>query len=214
MSKTLPVLSDCAGRTPPALSFDDALEVTDVVRSGIANWFDAKPVAIVTTTGSLKLKRLTSPLTADADDENSAELAATETGSANLNVDADESVDNDAGETFCFTGERRRVSAVFEELFETAPTLELLLLALKLFVKGPATFDANNAGFIDVCRNPKFGNCLTSSPVETGLDRCAGSGSGLCSSRSTALSPSFVRTLPPDLPKSADLNGGSSDFLL
>ena len=228
------------------MSFDDAFDVTDVVRSGIANWFEATPdddvvvvvaVAVAgatTKTGSLKLNRLLelSPLTDTDGSDASVTFSTTETGFENLNVgvfDSDDANDDDDEDTlFGFAGESKTVSAVLVEMLEAAPTLELLP-KLDAFVRSPvagageAAFEGAVARAVAACvaagfcRNPKLGSCFISRPVVIGFERWAGSGLGRCSAlpRSTALSPSFARTLPPDLPKSepkiVGLNDSSDD---
>ena len=208
------------------MSFEVAFDVTDVVRSGIANGVDATFDVVVvddaatTTIGSLKMNRLLelSPLTVNTDESaTSATRPMTGTGSENLKVDVFDVNDADDEEKSLMglAGESKTVSAVLDELLEAAPMLELLL-TLKLLVRRPVVvvdavaLDGAVAGtaaacvVAGFCRNPKLGNCFTSRPVVIGFERWAGSGSGRCSTppRSTALSPSFARTLPPDFPKS------------
>ena len=212
------------------MSFEVAFDVTDVVRSGIANGVDATFDVVVvvdgaatTTIGSLKMNRLLelslSPLTVNTDGSaTSATRPMTGTGSENLKVDVfdvNDADDEEEKSLMGLAGESKTVSAVLDELLEAAPMLELLL-TLKLLVRRPVVvvdavaLDGAVAGtaaacvVAGFCRNPKLGNCFTSRPVVIGFERWAGSGSGRCSTppRSTALSPSFARTLPPDFPKS------------
>ena len=207
------------------MSFEVAFDVTDVVRSGIANGVDATFDVVVvddaatTTIGSLKMNRLLelSPLTVNTDESaTSATRPMTGTGSENLKVDVfdvNDADDEEEKSLMGLAGESKTVSAVLDELLEAAPMLELLL-TLKLLVRRPVVvvvaLDGAVAGtaaacvVAGFCRNPKLGNCFTSRPVVIGFERWAGSGSGRCSTppRSTALSPSFARTLPPDFPKS------------
>ena len=207
------------------MSFEVAFDVTDVVRSGIANGVDATFDVVVvddaatTTIGSLKMNLLQglSPLTVNTDGSaTSATRPMTGTGSENLKVDVfdvNDADDEEEKSLMGLAGESKTVSAVLDELLEAAPMLELLL-TLKLLVRRPVVvvfaLDGAVAGtaaacvVAGFCRNPKLGNCFTSRPVVIGFERWAGSGSGRCSTppRSTTLSPSFARTLPPDFPKS------------
>ena len=119
------------------MSFEVAFDVTDVVRSGIANGVDATFDVVVvddaatTTIGSLKMNRLLelelSPLTVNTDGSaTSATRPMTGTGSENLKVDVfdvNDADDEEEKSLMGLAGESKTVSAVLDELLEAAPML-------------------------------------------------------------------------------------------